>query len=96
VSSIFFSVMALPICTACENFVSCACVNSPLEKVAPWMPSRPVRPPTTRIASPGSVSLKHRPFGMIPTVPQKTSGLPTYRSSKYTAPFTVGMPMRLP
>ena len=83
VSSIFFSVMALPICTAPLNSVSWAWVISPLEKVAPWMPSRPVRPPTTTIASPGfghCLALLAR--GITPSVPQKTSGLPRYFSSK--------------
>ena len=47
--SCVFSVMALPICTAPEETVSDSSVSSPEENVAPWMPSRPVRPPTTRI-----------------------------------------------
>jgi hypothetical protein len=47
------------------------------ENVAPWIPSRPVRPPTTTIASPGATRLSTAVEGMSPTVPQKTSGLPT-------------------
>ena len=34
--------------------------------------------------------------GMIPAVPQKTSGLPQKRSSKTMEPFTVGIPLLLP
>ena len=37
--------MALPICTAWENSSAWVSVNSAEEKVAPWIPSRPVRPP---------------------------------------------------
>jgi hypothetical protein len=49
-----------------------------LEKVAPWIPSRPVRPPATTTRSPGAtVARVAVPRGMIPTVPQNTNGLPT-------------------
>ena len=45
--------MALPICTAPPETFSDSAVSSTEEKVAPWMPSRPVRPPTATIRSPG-------------------------------------------
>ena len=44
-SSSIFSVIALPICTAPPESVSLSLVNSAELKVAPWIPSRPVRPP---------------------------------------------------
>ena len=67
--------MALPICTAPPLTFSDSALNSAEENVAPWMPSRPVRPPTTTIRSPGRASFWQRSTGMTPTVPQKTSGL---------------------
>ena len=60
------------------------------------MPSRPVRPPMATIRSPGTTVFSALPRGSRPTVPQKTSGLARYPGSTATAPFTVGMPMRLP
>jgi hypothetical protein len=39
--------MALPIWTAPLDAVSDSSWSSTDENVAPWMPSRPVRPPTT-------------------------------------------------
>ena len=36
------------------------------------------------------------PRGMMPTVPQKTSGLARNSGSTTSAPFTVGMPIRFP
>ena len=65
-----FSSMALPICTAPEETVSDSSVSSMEEKVAPWMPSRPVRPPTTRIQSPGRAALRHLSRGIRPRLPQ--------------------------
>jgi len=49
-----------------------------LEKVAPWMPSRPVRPPATTTRSPRATADSAEERGMIPTVPQNTNGLQTY------------------
>ena len=51
-SSNIFSVIALPICTAPPETVSLWLVSSAELKVAPWMPSRPVRPPRATIRSP--------------------------------------------
>ena len=71
------------------------------EKVAPWMPSLPMRPPVITIRSPGRIFFwcEGSPWimaGMIPAVPQKTSGFPAKRSSKTKDPFTVGTPLLLP
>ena len=68
--------MALPICTAPPETVSLWLVNSAELNVAPWMPSRPVRPPTATIRSPGRGSLNDLSRGIRPMLPQKTSGLP--------------------
>ncbi len=95
-SSTRFSSIALPICTAWANSSACVSVSSAEEKVAPWIPSRPVRPPSAMIRSPGLASPLIRSAGITPTHPQKTRGFPMYRSSNQTAPFSVGMPMRLP
>ena len=64
--------MGSPIWTAWTGLSS---VSSAEEKVAPWMPSLPMRPPTMTIRSPGLASLTWpgRPAvetGMRPTVPQ--------------------------
>ena len=88
--------IALPICTAPPLIASDSSVSSSDENVAPWMPSRPVRPPTATIRSPGLAAFSVRPTGISPTVPQNTSGLARYRSSNTRAPLTVGMPIRLP
>ena len=69
-SSIFFSVMALPICTAWLNSVLWPCSTSALEKVAPWMPSRPVRPPMATMRSPRRVSPFTMVRGITPITPQ--------------------------
>ena len=81
-SATFFSVIALPICTAWLNSSACVSVSSALLNVAPWMPSRPVRPPSTRIRSPYPTAFSILSRGITPTHPQNTSGLPMYRSSK--------------
>jgi hypothetical protein len=67
--------MALPICTAPEATVALAASRESDEKVAPWMPSRPVRPPSTKTWSSLRAAFAIRPRGMKPTLPQKTSGL---------------------
>ena len=69
-SSTFFSVIALPICTAWLNSSACLSVSSALEKVAPWMPSRPVRPPTAMMASPLRVAPFTQFRGIRPMQPQ--------------------------
>ena len=97
-SDIFFWVMGSPICTADRGDDSSRARD---EKVAPWMPSRPMRPPTITARSParGSASQAGAPSrlaGMMPPVPQNTSGLPTKLGSNSTAPATVGMPDWLP
>ena len=74
-SRTFFSSMALPICTAPPLRVSDWSVSSSDEKVAPWMPSRPVRPPIATIKSPGMTCLTTLSTGTVPTVPQNTNGL---------------------
>ena len=71
----FFSVMGSPICTALPASWAVVWVSSIDEKVAPWMPSRPVRPPSTTIASPTPILRGCLPWGANPTVPQKTNGL---------------------
>ena len=64
--------MACPICTAEESLSR---ESEAEEKVAPCIPSRPVRPPTATTASPGMIFLRTAPAGMRPTVPTKTRGL---------------------
>ncbi len=71
-------VMGSPICTAVAGEPSW---SSSEEKVAPWMPSLPMRPPHMTMASPGlaAFSWLGRPVTVVgrePTVPQKTRGLP--------------------
>ena len=56
-------------CTAPLLVVSLSVCSSSDEKVAPWMPSRPVRPPTARMTSPGLASLKALSRGRMPTLP---------------------------
>ena len=62
-SSTIFSVIALPIWTAPPETLSLADVSSAELKVAPWMPSRPVRPPIATIRSPGSTCFAAIPRG---------------------------------
>ena len=69
-SSIIFSVIALPICTAPPDSVSLSLVSSAELNVAPWMPSRPVRPPTATMRSPARGSLCDLSRGIRPTLPQ--------------------------
>ena len=69
-SSTFFSVIGLPIWTAPLESISLSSVSSPEEKVAPWIPSRPVRPPATTIMSPVRARFSTLSSGMTPTVPQ--------------------------
>ena len=49
--------IALPIWTAPPESSSLSSVSSADEKVAPWIPSRPVRPPTVTTRSPGRAAL---------------------------------------
>ena len=65
------------------------------EKVAPWMPSRPVRPPTIRIESSGRAALRHLSGGGFPGYRRRPAGCRVALVEE-TAPLTVGMPMRLP
>ena len=64
--------MGSPICTAWTGLSS---VSSAEEKVAPWMPSLPMRPPTITIRSPARACFSSpgppaMVTGMRPTVPQ--------------------------
>ena len=64
-------VIASPICTArgVDRSRDSSC-SSTDENVAPWIPSRPVRPPTTTIGSPGlHVLVRRSRAGSGPTVP---------------------------
>ena len=72
-SAIFFSSIGFPICTALPGEVSSSIAE---EKVAPCSPSRPVRPPIKTILSAGLAFLDSIPLGIIPPVPQNTSGAP--------------------
>ena len=97
-SSIFFCVIGSPICTAEVGEDS---LSASEEKVAPWMPSLPILPPTITARSPGRTLFVHAFFprtraGRIPPVPQNTSGLPRKLSSKRNPPATTGMPDWLP
>ena len=83
-SESFFWVMGSPICTAAAGLPY---ERASDEKVAPCIPSRPTRPPTITILSPGMAfflyaGLPSAFFGRSPTVPTNTSGFPLYRSSK--------------
>ncbi len=93
-SLIFFCVIGSPICTAETGEASS---NTREENVAPWMPSFPMRPPIITALSPGLICLIQVPSpameaGIIPPVPQNTSGFPVYESSKRKPPATVGIP----
>ena len=61
-----FSVIASPICTALPVVSAVSCVSSAEEKVAPWMPSRPVRPPSATTRSPACAARGCRPIGQQP------------------------------
>src|SRR5436190_15368287 len=65
-----FSVIALPICTAPPERDSLSCVSSADENVAPWIPSRPVLPPTATMNSPVRTCLESLPTGIMATLPQ--------------------------
>ena len=59
VSRTFFSSIGLPICTAPpRHSVSDSSCSVSLENVAPWMPSRPVRPPTATISRRGCAAFE--------------------------------------
>lgn len=71
-SATIFCVIGSPIWTACTGDDSS---SSTLEKVAPWIPSLPIRPPTMTTTSPGrtTFSAVGRPAevtGITATVPQ--------------------------
>ena len=73
-----FWVIGSPICTAVAGLPE---DNASEENVAPWIPSKPTRPPRTTTKSPGRALFldKSRPLerrGMSPTVPANTSGFP--------------------
>ena len=55
---IIFWVIGSPSCTAVAGLPSW---SSSEEKVAPWMPSFPMRPPAMRILSPGRAALPRAP-----------------------------------
>ena len=74
-SAAFFSSIGLPICTAPWSSAWLLVSRAADENVAPFSPSRPVRPPTTTMARPGRMALAMSCCGMTPAVPQKTSGL---------------------
>ena len=78
-----FSVIGLPICTLAPAMSAVLVSISKLEKVAPRKPSRPVRPPSAIIKSPGLAfnGLVLRSLvGKIPRHPANTSGLAVYPS----------------
>ena len=75
----FFWVIGSPIWTAVTGLAGSRASE---EKVAPWIPSLPTLPPTMTTRSPGRAcfswsSLPLLARGITPTVPAKTSGLPT-------------------
>ena len=77
-SNIIFWVMGSPIWTACTGLSSS---RRTLEKVAPWIPSLPIRPPTITTWSPLRASCRWVGWpadstGITETVPQNTRGLP--------------------
>ena len=74
-SSVFFSSIGLPICTAVKSSSWEASSRAAEENVAPLRPSRPVRPPMTMTLRPGRISFRMSPRGITPAVPQKTRGL---------------------
>jgi len=63
------SVIGSPICTAPELSFSLSVCSSSELKVAPWMPSRPVRPPRATITSPLRAAFLARAVGRMPTLP---------------------------
>ena len=74
-SRTIFSWIAWPICTAPPLTLSLSALRPRLENVAPCSPSRPVRPPSATIKSPGDTRFSTLSAGTRPTVPQNTSGL---------------------
>ena len=67
--------IALPICTAPPEIDSLSLVSSTELNVAPWMPSRPVRPPMATIRSPGSTDFARHPAGDHADGPAKDQGI---------------------
>ena len=70
-----FSVTGSPICTLAPATWPVVASIVRLENVAPRMPSRPVRPPSTTTRSPGCGPVDGTSSGATPMHPQKTSGL---------------------
>ena len=91
-----FSVIGSPICTLAPATSPVVASIVALENVAPRMPSRPVRPPSTITRSPGSGCAGSGRSSPIPMHPQNTSGFVVYAGSYRTAPATVGSPILLP
>ena len=69
-----FSVTGSPICTLAPATSPVEASIVVLENVAPRMPSRPVRPPSTTTRSPGNGPSGNGRSAATPMHPQKTSG----------------------
>ena len=76
-----FSVTGSPICTLAPATSPVVASIVALENVAPRMPSRPVRPPTTTIGVAGMGTVCGVQPSAAPMHPQNTSGLVVKRSS---------------
>jgi hypothetical protein len=70
-----FSVTGSPICTLAPATSPVVASIVALEKVAPLMPSRPVRPPRTTTRSPGAGPRGSGWSAATPMQPQNTRGL---------------------
>ena len=69
-----FSVTGSPICTLAPATAPVVASIVALENVAPRMPSRPVRPPSTTTRSPGNGPVGSGRSAATPMQPQNTSG----------------------
>ena len=96
-SSSSFSVNGSPTWT-CGRRASLFSLSSSEAKLAPWIPSRPVRAPTqsSTLPTPCAAARMRSASLSRPTHIAFTSGLPVYPGAKPTSPPSVGTPMQLP
>jgi hypothetical protein len=76
-----FSVTGSPICTLAPATSPVVASMVALENVAPRIPSRPVRPPSTTARSPGNGPSGSGRSAATPMQPQNTSGFVVYAGS---------------
>ena len=96
-SSSSFSVNGSPTCT-CGRRDSLFADSSSEAKLAPWIPSRPVREPMVRstLPTPWARARMRSRSRSSPTHIAFTSGFPLYPGANATSPPSVGTPTQLP